>query len=178
MTRIIGGTFKSRQIRAPKNLPIRPTTDFAKEGLFNILDQQINYAQISVLDVFAGSGNIAYEFFSRGTQNITCVDQSFRCTRFIKKTFQTIFNHQHPLVVCSEAEKFLQKTPNYYDLIFADPPYNYSNYSLLIKRALIKLNTQGILVLEHSKEHDFSMTDRFIKHKKYGHVHFSFFNQS
>lgn len=84
--RIISGTHKSRKIIAPKNLPVRPTTDMAKESLFNIINNNFDFGAITVVDLFAGTGNISYEFASRGTEHITSVDQNFGCIKFINKT--------------------------------------------------------------------------------------------
>ena len=122
--RIISGQYKSRKILAPKNLPVRPTTDMAKESLFNILNNQFYFDDISVLDLFAGTGNISYEFASRGTEQITCVDEDFGCVKFINKTAE---NFDMPIqIIKSDVFKFLAKTTQKSNVIFADPPYRLS----------------------------------------------------
>jgi 16S rRNA (guanine(966)-N(2))-methyltransferase RsmD len=123
--RIIGGKYKGKSIIAPKNLPVRPTTDFAKESLFNILRNQIDYDSTVLLELFAGTGNIGYEFASRGCESITSVDLNFNCVRFIKK-----INRELDLkntVIRSDAFRYIKSCKNQYNFIFADPPYNLEN---------------------------------------------------
>jgi len=123
--RIISGLYKSRKIIAPKNLPVRPTTDMAKESLFNIINNLYYFDDISVLDLFAGTGNISYEFASRGTEQITSVDQDFGCVKFINKTTEMF---EMPIqTIKSDVFKFLEKTSLQSNIIFADPPYNFTD---------------------------------------------------
>ncbi len=175
--RIISGKFKGRRITAPKNLPVRPTTDIAKEALFNILNNHYYFDSISVIDLFSGTGNIAYEFASRGAQNIYAIDGNFSCTKFI---FNTAKEFDFPInSYKSDVFKFLEKTPLKSDVIFADPPYDMDIEKFLkivditFKRAL--LNTDGMLIIEHSKHMDLSSHDAFSYAKKYGGSVFSFF---
>src|SRR5690606_40166861 len=122
--RIISGLYKSRRIVAPKNLPVRPTTDMAKEGLFNILNNTFYFDAIAVLDLFAGTGNISYEFASRGTKDIIAVDQDFGCIKFINQTSETF---KMPIkTIKSDVFKFLEKASLKFDVIFADPPYAFT----------------------------------------------------
>jgi 16S rRNA (guanine966-N2)-methyltransferase len=122
--RIISGLYKSRKIVAPKNLPVRPTTDMAKEGLFNILNNTFYFDDIAVLDLFAGTGNISYEFASRGTKDIISVDQDFGCIKFINQTTETF---KMPIkTIKSDVFKYLEKASLQFDVIFADPPYDFS----------------------------------------------------
>ena len=119
--RIISGTFKARRIMAPKKLPVRPTTDMAKEALFNILNHRYHFHDISVLDLFSGTGNISYEFASRGTESIVAVDQNFHCTKFISQTSE---GFDMPIqVIKADVFGFLEKTKQPQTIIFADPPY-------------------------------------------------------
>jgi len=121
--RIISGLYKSRKIVAPKNLPVRPTTDMAKESLFNIINNLYYFQDISVLDLFSGTGNISYEFASRGTEQITSVDQDFGCIKFINQTAEAF---DMPIqTIKSNVYKFLEKTNMQFDVVFADPPYNF-----------------------------------------------------
>ena len=117
--RIISGQYKGRRLTAPKNLPVRPTTDMAKEALFNILNNQYYFDEISVLDLFAGTGNISYEFASRGTNNITCVDQNYGCIKYINETAESF---EMPIsTIKSDVFSFLENHKQPYTIVFADP---------------------------------------------------------
>lgn len=175
--RIISGQFKSRKIVAPKNLPVRPTTDMAKESLFNILNNTYYFDEISVLDIFAGTGNVSYEFASRGTTNILCVDQHFGCIKFINQTAEKF---EMPIeTLKSDVFKFLENTNSKFDIIFADPPYNFSQEQferipeLVFNKAL--LHQGGVLIVEHSKHTNLSDISNFNISKSYGGNVFSFF---
>ena len=119
--RIISGKYKGRRINPPKGLPVRPTTDMSKEALFNVLNNHFNFDSLIVLDLFAGTGNISYEFASRGSSPITSVDGDFGCVKFIK---QIAAEYDFPIAaVKSDVFKFLEKCNTSFDIIFADPPY-------------------------------------------------------
>jgi 16S rRNA (guanine(966)-N(2))-methyltransferase RsmD len=176
--RIISGKHKGRRITAPKNLPVRPTTDLAKESLFNILNNHYYLDTISVIDLFSGTGNIAFEFASRGSKNIHAVDGNFNCVKFIDKIsneFDFYINTYK-----SDVFKFLEKTALKTDIIFADPPYNLEKdkFSKIIEIVFERnlLNDNGILIVEHSKHMDLSVNDFFNYSKKYGGSVFSFYN--
>jgi 16S rRNA (guanine(966)-N(2))-methyltransferase RsmD len=175
--RIISGKHKGKRITAPKNLPVRPTTDMAKESLFNILNNLYYFDAISVIDLFSGTGNIAYEFASRGTQSIYAVDGNFGCVKFIHKTAKTLDLPIHPYK--SDVFKFLEKTNLTADVIFADPPYNLEESDFMRIVHLVfenkLLNEAGVLVVEHSKHMDISEHPKFGYSKKYGGSVFSFF---
>ena len=173
--RIIGGKYKGKNIIAPKNLPVRPTTDFAKESLFNILNNQIDFEDCKLLELFAGTGNIGYEFASRGCEDITYVDVNFQCIQFIKRMNKELqFNNR---VIRSEAIRFLKKCKEQYTFIFADPPYQMNGINniptLVFENELLKPN--GILVVEHDSYLDFSEHLNFQENRQYGRVNFSFF---
>ncbi|WP_372935547.1 RsmD family RNA methyltransferase [Seonamhaeicola sp.] len=175
--RIISGTYKRRKIVAPKNLPVRPTTDMAKESLFNILNNSYYFEDISVLDLFAGTGNISYEFASRGTTNIISVDENFNCIKFINKTAEAF---EMPIqTIKSDVFKFLEKAKIQSDIIFADPPYNFTTEQFLAISDLIFNNNllfdNGVLIIEHSKHTDLSNHIYFDYSKSYGGNTFSFF---
>ncbi|MEP1488466.1 MAG: 16S rRNA (guanine(966)-N(2))-methyltransferase RsmD [Algibacter sp.] len=177
--RIISGLYKSRKIVAPKNLPVRPTTDMAKESLFNILNNNFYFDDISVIDLFSGSGNISYEFASRGTEQITCVDQDYGCVKFINKTAE---DFDMPLqVIKSDVFKFLEKTKLQAKIIFADPPYNFSIEQFSKIPELVFQNKilleEGLLIVEHSKHTDLSSLEHFDYSKSYGGNMFSFFEK-
>jgi 16S rRNA (guanine(966)-N(2))-methyltransferase RsmD len=175
--RIISGKHKSRRINAPQNLPVRPTTDMAKESLFNILNNDYYLDQISVLDLFAGIGSISFEFASRGTQKITTVDQHAGCIQFINKIDKELELNLH--TIQSDVYTFLQKCTQTFDVIFADPPYDFAEdefqkiVDLVFENNL--LLDDGTLIIEHSKHTDLSENDTFIKSKTYGGNMFSFF---
>ena len=175
--RIISGLFKGRRVRAPKKLPSRPTTDMAKEGLFNILNNKYDFQDIEVLDLFSGTGNISYEFCSRGVKLIQSVDKDRRCVEFIKKTAKDL--NMSIQAIEANVYSFLQKNNGTFDVIFADPPYKMELEKfeklihLIFKNKLIKEN--GICIIEHSKYKDLSKIDNFKEIKCYSGNCFSFF---
>lgn len=177
--RIISGVHKGRRLQAPKKLPIRPTTDMAKEGLFNLLQHRLHLQGLRVLDLFAGSGNISYEFGSRGAESITAVDQHQGCVRFIQKTSKEL---ALPIeIVRSAARPFLDKNRRQYDLIFADPPYDFEESVLLelIEASFAgdTLINDGYFILEHRPQLDFESHKSFLESRKYGSSVFSFFGK-
>lgn len=175
--RIISGQYKARRITAPKNLPVRPTTDMAKEALFNILNNKYYLDDISVLDLFSGTGNISYEFASRGTKTITAVDANYGCIKFINETAEA-FDMQIQTVK-SDVFKFLEHTKQKHDIIFADPPYDF-DIALFTKIPELVfqnevLDAGGMLIVEHSKHTKLDHLPHFIQTKNYGGNAFSFF---
>jgi 16S rRNA (guanine966-N2)-methyltransferase len=174
--RIISGKNRGRKIIAPADLPVRPTTDFAKEALFNILSNQINLDGVDVLDLFAGTGNISYEFISRNAKKVIAVDNNYKCTIFIRQTAD-ILNYPNLTVVLSDYKAFLKHTSNKCDIIFADPPYEMEEVDKLPELIFTKqlLKPEGMLILEHKKAADFSHLPFFFNHRTYGNVNFSFF---
>jgi len=166
--RIISGKHKGKRLTAPKKLPVRPTTDMSKESLFNILNNIYYFDAVSVIDLFSGTGNISYEFASRGTNTIYAIDGNFNCTKYIHKTSYK-----------SDVYKFLEKTPLKADIIFADPPYNFTKEQFLKVTDLVfqrnLLEEDGLLIIEHSKYTDMSEHPSFSYDKRYGGSVFSFF---
>jgi 16S rRNA (guanine(966)-N(2))-methyltransferase RsmD len=175
--RIISGQYKGRRITAPKKLPVRPTTDMAKESLFNILNNQYYFDDISVLDLFSGTGNISYEFASRGTEQIVAVDGHYGCIKFINETAESF--DMNISTIKSDVFKFLEKTQQKHTIIFADPPYDLPTEEfakipqLIFKNEL--LEAKGLLIVEHSKHTDLSHLDHYSYSKSYGGNMFSFF---
>lgn len=175
--RIISGIHKSKRIQAPKNLPVRPTTDMAKEALFNILNNLYYFNELAVLDLFSGTGNISYEFGSRGTENITAVDAHSGCIQFINTTAKML--DLSIITIKSDVFKYLEKANAKFDIIFADAPYEFELklfekiVALVFENNL--LNEEGVLVIEHSKQTDFKNHTRLSYQKKYGGNMFSFF---
>lgn len=175
--RIISGKYKGRRINPPKNLPVRPTTDMSKESLFNILNNRFDLEGLKVLDLYAGTGNISYEFGSRGAASITAVDEDFGCIKFIKHTAQEFdFNI---LAVKSPVKKFIEGSKASYDIIFADPPYHMEPklfeelVTLIFEHGL--LNEDGMMIIESSRHTPLDHMMNFSFKKKYGGSIFSFF---
>ena len=175
--RIISGKYKGRRISPPKKLPVRPTTDMCKEALFNILNNNFNFSELKVLDIFAGTGSISYEFASRGCKPITSVDGDAGCVNFIKKTTQE-FDFDITALK-SDVFAFLEKSKASYDIIFADPPYGLelSSFEKIILLVFEKelLEDDGMMVIEHSKHTKLDHMENFSFSKIYGGSVFSFF---
>ena len=176
--RIVSGTHKGRLIHPPSNLNVRPTTDFAKESLFDILNFRIDYEETSVLDFFSGTGSIAFEFASRGAKDVTAVDTNFKSTDFIRSAAEK-FGFDNFKVVKADVFAFIGFSKLKYDLIFADPPYDLEKIPLLPELVFNQnlLNKGGILIIEHSRDNNFSSHPAFFEHRNYGKVNFSFFKE-
>ncbi len=164
---------------APKKLPVRPTTDFAKEALFNILTHRLDFEEISLLDLFSGTGNISFEFGSRGTEEITSVDAHYGCVKYINSISEELdFSIK---TVKSDVFKYLSTTPFTFDVIFADPPYDLkqSDFEEIVSKSFKRelLNTGGFLIIEHSKHTDLSENEYFSDARRYGGSVFSFFEK-
>ncbi len=178
--RIISGKYKGKRLVAPKKLPVRPTTDMAKEALFNILTNTYNFSQISVLDLFSGTGNISYEFASRGVNNITAVDVHYACLGYIKSVSKEL---DFPITtVKTDVYDYLKKVKQKADIIFADPPYDFSTDQFLEIAALVfkneLLHEDGVLIIEHSKHTSLAEAPYLRDSRKYGGSVFSFFENS
>ncbi len=175
--RVISGRHKGRRLIAPKNLPVRPTTDMAKEGLFNILNNQYYFDDLKVLDLFAGTGNISYEFASRGVERIIAVDDHKGCINFISKTSEQLDLSITPIK--SDAFSFLEKTNEKFDIVFGDPPYDMAlkDFERIVQSVFTKnlILNAGVLILEHAKQTDLSHLPQFRNARKYGGSVFSFF---
>lgn len=176
MTRIISGKYRGRRINAPKSLPVRPTTDRAKESLFNILYNQFDFSETVALDLFSGTGNLSFELASRGCPLVVSVDQNRKCCSFISETAAALEMNQLE-VITSAAEEFLRRANRRFDLIVADPPYDYQGYSELVGQILEKerLSDNGLLVIEHDSRIKLDQLPGFREVRKYGNSSFSFF---
>lgn len=175
--RIIGGYLKGRVLHPQGKFSARPTTDFAKEGLFNVLTSHIDLDGANVLDLFAGTGNITLEFVSRGVKEITSVEIEQECINNIFK-FSKELNIENIKVVRTDIFKWLQKPKDIaFDVVFADPPYAHKKLTSLpesiVKSGLLK--SGGWMIVEHGKEIDFSEYPFFVFKRTYGNVNFSFF---
>lgn len=174
--RIISGKYKSRRIQVPPNLKARPTTDFAKEGLFNILHNRLDWEETAALDLFSGTGSIALELVSRGCPRVVSVEMNAMHYLFICKAKETLEAAElHPLK--ADVFKFLLSCNEQFDLIFADPPYDLPDIpslpDIVFEKDLLK--PDGMFILEHSGKYDFSSFPYFREERKYGNVHFSVF---
>ena len=181
--RIISGKNGGQIINIPKKFKLRPTTDRSKEGLFNIISNYFNYENLNVLDLFSGTGNISYEFASRGTKNITVIDSNAKHVKFIKfqsKKFNFKFN-----IIKTDVFKYLRScnSDNFnYDIIFSDPPYDLDlkKYKTIIYKIFEfkMLKTDGIVIIEHSNKIELDSIKTFYMKRKYGGCFFSFFKNS
>jgi len=173
--RIIQGKNKGRQIQAPASLPVRPTTDLGKESLFNILNHYFFFDKITVLDLFAGTGNISYEFASRGAISVTAIDNDQGCADFIRKTAEKL-QLDNISIIRGDAFSFVERSRQKFDIIFADPPYELTGLEKIVEHVFTNqlLKPSGWFVLEHSREYDFSQHPNFYEHRKYGKLNFTF----
>jgi 16S rRNA (guanine(966)-N(2))-methyltransferase RsmD len=175
--RIISGKYKGRRIFPPKGLPVRPTTDMSKEALFNVLNNHFSFEGMKILDLFAGTGNISFEFASRGSTPITSVDGDFGCVKFIKQVADEYdFNIA---ATKSDVFKFLERNNATYDIIFADPPYalDQKTFDKIVLLVFEKntLQEDGMMIIEHSKYTKLDHLIHFSFKKTYGGSIFSFF---
>jgi 16S rRNA (guanine(966)-N(2))-methyltransferase RsmD len=176
--RIINGTYKGRKFEAPKNIPVRPTTDMAKEALFNILNSRRKLDGTIVLDLFSGIGSISLEFISRGAKSVTSIDMNTDCLSFIRSVADK-WGIKNLSVLRQDAFNYPLHACKKFDIIFADPPYQANNINKLPEIIFNSdiLNDDGLFILEHSKQYDFSNNTHFIEVRRYGKVHFSFFKK-
>ena len=177
--RIISGKYKGRKIYAPKNLPVRPTTDRAKEALFNILANQTDFENAVVLDLFSGTGNMLYEFLSRGVKQAVAIDKNYGCVKFIKQTVKELGEEGRTTVLAGNIFQRLPKLHPTFDIIFADPPYNLENIAAIPTMVFENnlLSDDGIMIIEHSKQTDLSELTNFKELRNYGNVNFSIFEK-
>ena len=174
--RIIGGTYKGKQLTAPKNLPVRPTTDFAKEGLFNIFQNKLDFEELKTLDLFGGTGSISYELASRGVPDLTIVEKDQKMFDFIK-TNASALKIENLKIVRADVFKFIDTTQEQFNFIFAGPPYALQEIDqlpvLIFERKL--LQPSGWFVLEHTPRNDYKELPFFNMQRNYGTTVFSFF---
>ena len=174
--RIISGKYKSRRFEVPKSFKARPTTDFAKENLFNVLTNLIDFEDKSALDLFAGTGSISFELLSRGCEKVVCIEKDFAHYSFIKKV-QSDLKDEHFFPMKGDVFKYLLSNSQSFDFIFADPPYALKELESIPRIILSqnRLNRGGIFVMEHPQEYDFSELPYFYQKRVYGAVNFSIF---
>lgn len=174
--RIISGKYRGKTIFAGKDFNSRPTTDFAKESLFNILANSIDFETIKVLDLFAGTGGIGFEFASRGSIQVDSVEINFRQYEFIRKIAKDL-QFDGFKAIKSDVMKYIEKCPYKYDIIFADPPFDWEHTDKLPEAVFDAgiMAPDGIFILEHSRRISFAGNSRMYDHRVYGNLHFSFF---
>jgi len=177
--RIISGNHRGKRIVAPENLPVRPTTDYAKESLFNILNNYFYFDSIEVLDLFAGTGNISYEFAARDAVKVVAVDNNELCTNFIEKNAQSL-QYDNLKVVRNDAIRFLTDCKQTFNVIFADPPYDWNKYDAIPQLVFGNnlLCKDGFLVIEHAVEVNLQNRPKFYQQRHYGKVNFSIFAEN
>ncbi|MDN6280256.1 MAG: 16S rRNA (guanine(966)-N(2))-methyltransferase RsmD [Psychroflexus sp.] len=178
--RIISGLHKGRRVNAPKNLPTRPTTDRAKEALFNILEHQYHFSEISVLDLFAGIGSISLEFSSRGVHDISLVEKNINCIKHLNQTFEDLAYEAK--IYKRDVFQYLEQNKQKYNLIFADPPYEITKEKLnelitLINTQRLLKNEDSQIIIEHNKFISMEDHSQFVQSRRYGLSVFSFFEK-
>jgi 16S rRNA (guanine(966)-N(2))-methyltransferase RsmD len=174
--RIVSGKYKSRRFEIPGSFKARPTTDFAKENLFNVIANRMDLEGTTALDLFAGTGSISFELLSRGCKEVVCVEKEFAHYAFIKKV-KAELKDDCLITVKGDAFRFIESSKQSFDFIFADPPYALKNTDRIPEMILSGhlLKADGIFVMEHPKEHDFSALPYFVQRRAYGAVNFSIF---
>lgn len=175
--RIISGFLKGKTILPPASYKARPTTDFAREALFDVLDNEYEFQDLKVLDLFAGTGAISYEFVSRGIGHAWCVEMAPANAAFISNTARQLGIADKLTVVRHNVFDFVPLCTEKFDLVFADPPYALEGLESLPDLVLNAgiLHPERYFILEHGSEHSFQEHPLFVKEKRYGRVHFSFF---
>ena len=175
--RIIGGQWRGKKITAPESLAVRPTTDFAKTGLFNMLHHRYQLTTIKALDLFSGTGSITYELLSRGCTEIIAIDKNAGCIKFIDQTLDLLHAPSTVFTAKEDAIVWLNNNIETFDIIFADPPFEMeicaSLKELIFKEE--KLIKDGVFIFEHQSNKDYSQLEHFQESRKYGNVTFSFF---
>lgn len=174
--RIIRGKYGRRRFDVPTNISARPTTDFARENIFNVLENAIDFEGATALDLFAGTGAISFEFLSRGCAHVTSVEKARTQQMFIDSVVKALGDPNHTLVR-GDALRFIESAAGGYDIVFADPPYDMPGFAEIPAKVLASklLKPGSTFVMEHSAKHDFSALPHFSEHRAYGSVNFSIF---
>lgn len=174
--RIIRGKYGRRRFDVPKNITARPTTDFARENIFNVIENYVDLEGLDALDLFAGTGAVSFEFLSRGCRTVTAVEKATTQQRFIQKVADEL-GDKNLLLVRDDALRYIASAPKAYDVVWADPPYEMPGFGdipgMILNSALVKPGT--LVIIEHNKTHDFSSLPGFREHRAYGSVNFSIF---
>ena len=174
--RIIRGKYGRRRFDVPTNITARPTTDFARENIFNVLENMTDLEGATALDLFAGTGAMSIEFASRGCVSVTSIEKAATQYNFIRRVVSTLGDEAiHP--VKTDALRFIDTCPTSFDVVFADPPYDLKGFGEIPGKVLSSklLHPGSIFIIEHSKAYDFSALPHFVDHRQYGSVNFSIF---
>lgn len=176
--RIIAGEFRGRKFTPPANKwPTRPTTDFAKEGLYNILQNKIDFEEVAMLDLFGGTGNHCYEFVSRGCDDVTYIEKFRHCVSFTKQVSKQLGIEDKITIIQGDVFKYVKACNRKFDIVFADPPYDLIEMmelpDLILTNGII--NENGTIIIEHSKSTSFEDHSNFSDSRTYGGCMFSFF---
>ena len=174
--RIISGKYGRRRFDVPTNITARPTTDMARENLFNVLGNIIDLEGKTVLDLFAGTGAMSFEFLSRGTAHVTSVEKARVQCEFIKRVQQQL-NDENLTLIRGDVFKFVASCREPFDVIFADPPYDLPRFGEIPQMVLDSplVHDGTLFIMEHPREHDFSALPHFSQQRVYGKVNFSIF---
>ena len=176
--RIVSGKYKSRRFSVPKSFKARPTTDFAKENLFNVIGNLMDLEDTMALDLFAGTGSISFELLSRGCKEVTCVEKDNAHYAFIKKVKEEL-KAENLITIRADVFKYIESLNLSFDFIFADPPYALTDLKKIPEIVLSGnlMKEDGLFVMEHPKEYDFSSLPYFLQQRVYGAVNFSIFHK-
>ncbi|ROS91312.1 methyltransferase domain-containing protein [Muribaculaceae bacterium Isolate-039 (Harlan)] len=174
--RIIRGKYGRRRFNVPTNITARPTTDFARENIFNVIENMVDIEGLRCLDLFAGTGAVSFELLSRGAASVTSVEKSATQARFIEKVKQELGDRNLHLLR-TDALRFIRDSSTVFDFVFADPPYDLDDFGDIPSMVLGShlLHPGSIFIIEHSKKYDFSSLPHFTEHRAYGSVNFSIF---
>ncbi|MCD6179367.1 MAG: 16S rRNA (guanine(966)-N(2))-methyltransferase RsmD [Bacteroidales bacterium] len=177
--RIISGYFKGKRFTLPKNLKLRPTTDMAKESLFNVINNLVDFEDIDALDLFSGTGSISYELVSRGVNSVLSVEQNGQHARFIESIIDKL-EMENMRILKMDVFQFIKTNKRAFDFVFADPPYDMPELNTLPNLVFSSnlLQVDGMFVLEHPKHTSFTEHPNFFDHRKYGNVNFTFFKNN
>ena len=174
--RIIRGKYGRRRFDVPKNITARPTTDFARENIFNVIENLIDIEGKTVLDLFAGTGAISFEFLSRDAASVTAIEKSSTQFNFIRSVKEKL-GDTNLKIIKGDVFHFIERCSEKFDIVFADPPYDLKNFgeipSLVLNSNI--LNEGSLFIIEHSKAYNFSTLPYFYEHRNYGSVNFSIF---
>lgn len=176
--RIITGKYRGRHFDVPRSFKARPTTDFAKENLFNVLRGYLDFEETKALDLFGGTGSISLELLSRGCTKVMTIEKDRQHYSFISQCCRALKDEAW-VPICGDALRFIDRCGDSFDLVFADPPYALAELGELPERVMNSnlLNENGLFILEHGKNYDFSDRPDFVEHRAYGSVNFSFFRK-
>lgn len=174
--RIIRGKYGRRRFDVPKNITARPTTDFARENIFNVLDNLRDFEGLTALDLFAGTGAVSFEFLSRGCKQVTAVDNASTQVAFMRSVKEKL-GDENLLIVKGDVFKFISTCRRKFDIIFADPPYEHPRFDDVVTAVLSSqmLEPGTLFIIEHNRDHDYSARPEFIDHRSYGSVNFTIF---